>query len=76
MANSDEAKSEYGLDLVELDSLQGFDAVVVAVGHKTYCNLKLDDWQKILKERGVLIDVKSLYPKDTFSESGIRHWRL
>ena len=76
LANYDEAKNEYGIDLVELDSIHGYNAAIIAVGHETYANFTLDDWQRILKENGVVIDVKSLYDKDTFSGTGIRHWRL
>ena len=75
-ANADEAKSEYGIDLVELDSIHGYDAAIVAVGHETYANFTLDNWHRMLTEDGVLIDVKSLYDKDTFPGAGIKHWRL
>ena len=75
-ANLDEVKKEYGLDLVDLDSIQGYDAAILAVGHEAYTNFTTDDWQRMLTEEGVVIDVKSLYDKDTFSGISIKHWRL
>ena len=75
-ANLDEVKKEYGLDLVDLDSIQGYDAAILAVGHDAYTNFTTDDWQRMLTEEGVVIDVKSLYDKDTFSGISIKHWRL
>ena len=75
-ANLDEVKKEYGLDLVDLDSIQGYDAAILAVGHEAYTNFTTDDWQRMLTEEGVVIDVKSLYDKDTFSGTSIKHWRL
>ena len=75
-ANLDEVKKEYGLDLVDLDSIQGYDAAILAVGHDAYTNFTTDDWQRMLTEDGVVIDVKSLYDKDTFSGTSIKHWRL
>ena len=75
-ANLDEVKKEYGLDLVDLDSIQGYDAAILAVGHEAYTNFTTDDWQRMLTEDGVVIDVKSLYDKDTFSGISIKHWRL
>ena len=75
-ANLDEVKKEYGLDLVDLDSIQGYDAAILAVGHEAYTNFTTDDWQRMLTEDGVVIDVKSLYDKDTFSGTSIKHWRL
>ena len=64
------------IELVDFGSIRGYDAAILAVGHETYCNLRLDDWQRMLTENGVVIDVKSLYDKDTFSGTCIRHWRL
>ena len=75
-ADPEEAKKEYGLDLVDLDSVQGYDAVILAIGHEAYTNFTTDDWQRMLTEDGVVIDVKSLYDKDTFSGTSIKHWRL
>ena len=75
-ADPEEAKKGLNIELVDFGSIRGYDAAIVAVGHETYCNLRLDDWQKILKERSVIIDVKSLFSKDAFSGLGIRHWRL
>ena len=70
------AKKEMNIELVDSDSIRGYDAAIVAVGHEIYCNLKLVDWQRMLKTNGVLIDVKSLYDKNIFSGTDIRHWRL
>ncbi len=75
-ANLDEVKKEYGLDLVDLDSIQGYDAAIIAVGHDAYTNFTMDDWKRMLTEDGVVIDVKSLYDKNTFSGISIKHWRL
>ncbi len=75
-ANLDELKKDYGLDLIDLDSIQGYDAVILAVGHDAYTNFTTDDWQRILTQEGVVIDVKSLNDKDTFSGNSIKHWRL
>ena len=75
-ADPEEAKKEMNIELVDFGSIRGYDAAILAVGHETYCNLRLDDWQRILNENGVVIDVKSLYGKDTFTGTTIRHWRL
>ena len=42
------------------------DAIVIAVGHREYCNYKIEDWEKMLKPNGVIIDVKSLYNSKMF----------
>ena len=52
------------------------DAIIIAVGHDIYKKFTKDDFKRMLKSEGVLIDVKSLYPIDYLSELNITHWRL
>ena len=56
-ASPEEVKEEYGLTTVQ-DLPDGpFDAVVLAVAHKEYLQLKL---RGLLKEKGILYDVKGV----------------
>ena len=36
----------------------------------------MKDWDRMLKNNGVLMDVKSMYAKDLFQEKNIIHWKL
>ncbi|MBI89831.1 MAG: Vi polysaccharide biosynthesis protein VipA/TviB [Candidatus Marinimicrobia bacterium] len=75
-ADYKEVKSEFGVELKSLNDIKNQDAIILAVGHKEYSNFNRSDWMKMLKPEGVLIDIKSLYNKETFSNENIRHWRL
>ena len=75
-ADPTEAKDEYGVDLVKLDELKDQDSVIITVGHEQYTSFTDQDWKRMLKPNGVIIDVKSLYSKDSFTNLNIRHWRL
>ena len=75
-ADPAEAKQVYGIELVEYESFQDVDAVILAVGHDRYKTLTVEDWQNILIENGVMMDVKAIYHKDFFSSGAVRHWRL
>ncbi len=58
MADAAEAQHEYGVELVDESTLQGLDAVILAVAHQPY----LDDLAGVMeriKSGGVLVDVKS-----------------
>lgn len=60
-ASKEEVKDEYGLDLKtsvnDLDS--DYDAVILAVSHKEFLDLKLEN---LKSHRSVVFDVKSLLP--------------
>ncbi|RZV62423.1 MAG: nucleotide sugar dehydrogenase [Flavobacteriaceae bacterium] len=63
-ASPEEVQHEYGLDLItSKDALKSnYDAIVLAVSHKEFLELDLDE---IKSETAVIFDVKSLYPKES-----------
>lgn len=72
-ASSKEMEHEYGVKLAE-DTRDDYDAVIVAVNHEQYLDLKEDDFKKFLKNgKGVFIDVKGIY-KDKIHD--IEYWSL
>ena len=71
-----EAKKKIKLDLTNLDQIEGQDAIIIAVSHDDYKKFILEDWRKMLNSNGVVIDVKSIYDRNTFAETSIRYWRL
>jgi UDP-N-acetyl-D-galactosamine dehydrogenase len=59
-ASEKEVKEEYGIDLK--DAPEGtYDAVVVAVSHNQYTELKEDHFLKLCGEKPIFIDVKGIY---------------
>jgi len=73
LANNEELKHEYGLSLIKKPKPKGYDAVIVAVNHKEYLSLTEKDFQKLLKPKGVLVDVKGIY-KDKIKK--LKYWSL
>ncbi len=59
-ADSGEVKEEYGFRLIEKPG-EDYDAIVVAVSHEEYLNLKEEDFMKYSNKNTVFIDVKGLY---------------
>jgi len=75
-ADADESKYYYNIDLLDKDQISNCDAVVVAVAHDEYKAITKENWQKIIKNKGVFIDVKSMFSRDFFSGTNITQWRL
>ena len=80
-ADREIAKKEYGVNLVDYDSLPKADCVIVAVGHNEYRSLPMMKIKELFKDdlddsEKVLIDVKSLYRIDELKASGMKFWRL
>jgi UDP-N-acetyl-D-galactosamine dehydrogenase len=60
-ASSDEMQHEYGVGLIERPS-NDYDAVIVAVNHKAYKEMKESEFSDLLKDgKGVFVDVKGIY---------------
>ncbi len=76
IANRKEAMKLYGIDLVDLKKIKNQDALIIAVSHDQYKNFLSNDWSSFLNPGGVVIDLKSIYPKGALSDFGLVHWRL
>ena len=79
IADGDEAKREYGIDLISKDEMKNFDAVIVAVDHDVFKDFGADDIAAMYSvESGskVFFDVKGIYDKEGFENAGFNYWRL
>jgi len=62
--NADEAKEEYGIELVDSPAAGSYDAIILAVGHNQFKVLGSEGVRAFGKENSVLFDVKYALPKD------------
>jgi len=76
VADPNEAKHEYGVDLVEWNHLPKVSAIVVAVNHQQYKDLPSTEFLAKLNSNGVVTDVKSMLDRSAFDEAGVSVWRL
>lgn len=58
-----EVHREYGLDLSTTLADGAYDAVIVAVGHKSIRDMGAARVRQLLKPEGLLFDVKGIFPK-------------
>lgn len=76
-ADKDEVFDEYGLKLNSIEDLSGVDALVVAVGHKSYREMELHQLKNMIKsEKPVLADLKALYSRHDALQMGLTIFRF
>ena len=79
-ASENDAKTEYGINLTDMDLVSDADCIIVAVAHNEFRELGLNKIKSMFRngpdDTKVLIDVKGLFSVDDLSLSGIRWWRL
>ncbi len=77
MAEPEEAVAEYGIHLVDWKQLKDLDGLILAVAHRDYAGMNLEDLLKPLRSlnNGVLIDVKSMLELGKVPGS-LKYWRL
>ncbi|MDD3449624.1 MAG: nucleotide sugar dehydrogenase [Gammaproteobacteria bacterium] len=76
LADGEEARREYGLELTPWEALPKADALVLAVAHKAYRELAMEDYRNMLNGGGCLVDVKSIIDRSQAEAAGIHVWRL
>jgi len=76
VADKDEARHEYGVELSEWGNLPKAAAVVFAVAHDDFLTKSADEMVSMLRQGGVVIDVKSKTNADALKAKGVEVWRL
>jgi len=74
-----DAQREYGLELVDLDSLTPVDSVIWAVAHDTFKSLTPQRLKQLCANgngQGAVIDVKGVLERDQVEAVGLRYWAL
>ena len=71
-----EAKDQFDIELQNIKEIKNQDAVVIAVSHSEYINFSENNWQRILRPKGVVIDVKSIFNESYFSKLNFKYWAL
>ena len=75
-ADFEEVKNTFGFELAYAKDLKNQDAIILAVAHNDYLKFTYNNWDTMLKDDGIFIDIKSLYSKSSFRKKNIDYWRL
>ncbi len=67
--NSEEAKDEYGIEIIESPNIKMYDGIIIAVAHDQFKEKGIESIRSFGKENHVLYDIKYLFKSD---ESDLR----
>ncbi|WP_275373079.1 nucleotide sugar dehydrogenase [Clostridium tertium] len=91
VSNKNELLEEYGIELIEFNEINNVDAIILAVSHKEYREMSIEDFNKLYSknnildevaatkeefEKKVLIDVKGILDKNSINNEEFVYWRL
>ena len=76
VADSKEARHEYGLELKTWENLPRAEAIIAAVSHREFLARPLSEYLCKVAENGCFIDVKSQHDQTALREAGLSVWRL
>jgi UDP-N-acetyl-D-galactosamine dehydrogenase len=77
LANPEEARCLYNLELVSLKDIKNVDAVVLAVAHNHYKEMGLSGIAGLCRRNfPILLDIKAVFDPRKAISSGINYWRL
>jgi UDP-N-acetyl-D-galactosamine dehydrogenase len=72
----DDARHEYGIELVSWDALPRADALVAAVAHREFLHMPPERLASKLRNGGCFVDVKSAFDNTALRQAGLQTWRL
>ncbi|AOY75602.1 nucleotide sugar dehydrogenase [Clostridium formicaceticum] len=79
-ADAEEAKHEYGIDLVDIKDINYADCLVLAVAHDIFKQMTWNDLDSLYgdfdNKDKVFIDVKSMLDRREIEDKGYSYWRL
>lgn len=77
-ADFEETKIEYNIELIKFDDLKPADAMIIAVSHNDFKTYTALDWEKLLKRKPVLLDVKGAIDVNLIRkiDENLEYWRL
>lgn len=76
VADAPDAEHEYGVAFDKFAEIPQVPLLIVAVAHQEFKALSLDELLSKVKPGGVILDVKSILPKDEIRARGYILWRL
>lgn len=77
VADASEAKRLYGVEFTTVDQVKEMDAVILAVAHKEFKELKMTDLDAFFGPgQKALLDIKGILDRDEYEKAGYAYWRL
>lgn len=77
IANKDDVKKEYKIDIADKEELRNLNGIILAVAHNEFKNITKNELNQYFSNSGkkIFVDVKSIYNRRMFDNTYI-YWRL
>ena len=77
IADKEETKKIYNINLYTLEEINDLDAIIVAVSHDEFKKLNFTDYEKLFRsDKKILLDIKGIYNRDDYLTNNYIYWRL
>lgn len=78
-ANPEQVYEEYGIELSSMSALTDLNMIIVAVPHSDFINMNSSDFANLFApDQGpkIMVDIKGIYNRSDFENSGFYYWSL
>jgi len=76
-ADAVEAKKLYNIDFADIHTIRGMDAIILSVAHASFSNLSIEQIDSFYGDgKKVLLDLKGVFNRKEFVDTGYIYWRL
>lgn len=80
VANVEEVKREYGIDIVDINNIENADCLVLAVAHDCFKEVSLKELDSLFGDyqahEKIIVDVKNFFNKKEILDLKYSYWRL
>ena len=76
VADKEEARKLYGIEVQCMDKLKNLDALIIATSHEEFKRIKIEEFNNMFNNKKIIIDVKGILDKKQYEKEGYSYWRL
>ena len=76
VADKEEAKKLYNVEIQDISKLENLDALIISTCHDEFKKLKMEQFEKMFKDKKIIVDVKGILNREEYTKSGYSYWRL
>lgn len=78
VANPIQVEIDYQIQLAKLQQIKDIDCLIIAVGHKEYCQLPIQQIESFFnpESQKIIIDIKQILDKQVWIHKGYQYWSL
>lgn len=77
IADKEEVKNEYGINLCNLDEIKKIDTLIIAVPHKEFKEKTMAEYKEFMNgEKNLIVDIKNILNKKEVENLNIKYWTL